>query len=27
MMASFMQEPGVASRESIPVPKGAVEVW
>jgi tRNA-dihydrouridine synthase B len=29
MVASFMQErePGVASREHIPVPKGPVEVW
>src|SRR6185503_3230618 len=27
MIASFMQEPGVAQRESIPVPKGPVEVW
>ncbi len=27
MVASFMQEPGVAQRESIPVPKGPVEVW
>jgi nifR3 family TIM-barrel protein len=27
MVASFMQEPGVARRESIPVPKGPVEVW
>lgn len=24
---SFMQEPAVAARESIPVPKGPVEVW
>ena len=24
---SFMQEPAVAGRESIPVPKGPVEVW
>lgn len=27
MVASFMQEPGVAARASIPVPKGPVEVW
>jgi nifR3 family TIM-barrel protein len=27
MMASFMQEPAVAQREQIPVPKGPVEVW
>ena len=27
LVASFMQEPGVARRESIPVPKGPVEVW
>jgi nifR3 family TIM-barrel protein len=27
MVASFMQEQGVARRESIPVPKGPVEVW
>lgn len=27
MVASFMQEPGVAARTSIPVPKGPVEVW
>jgi nifR3 family TIM-barrel protein len=27
LVASFMQEPGVAQRESIPVPKGPVEVW
>jgi tRNA-dihydrouridine synthase B len=27
MVASFMQEPGVAQRQSIPVPKGPVEVW
>ena len=27
MVASFMQEPGVTQRESIPVPKGPVEVW
>lgn len=27
MVASFMQEPAVAARESIPVPKGPVEVW
>ena len=27
MVASFMQEPGVAQREQIPVPKGPVEVW
>jgi nifR3 family TIM-barrel protein len=27
MIASFMQEPAVAARESIPVPKGPVEVW
>jgi nifR3 family TIM-barrel protein len=27
MVASFMQEPGVAQRESIPVPKGPVETW
>jgi nifR3 family TIM-barrel protein len=27
MVASFMQEPGVAQHESIPVPKGPVEVW
>jgi hypothetical protein len=25
--ASFMQEPGAASRQEIPVPKGPVEVW
>jgi nifR3 family TIM-barrel protein len=27
LVASFMQEPGVATREQIPVPKGPVEVW
>jgi nifR3 family TIM-barrel protein len=27
LVASFMQEPGVARREHIPVPKGPVEVW
>lgn len=27
LVASFMQEPAVASREEIPVPKGPVEVW
>jgi nifR3 family TIM-barrel protein len=27
MVASFMQEPAVAQREAIPVPKGPVEVW
>jgi nifR3 family TIM-barrel protein len=27
LIASFMQEPEVARRESIPVPKGPVEVW
>ena len=27
MVASFMQEPAVAARERIPVPKGPVEVW
>jgi nifR3 family TIM-barrel protein len=27
MVASFMQEPGVAQRQNIPVPKGPVEVW
>jgi len=27
MVASFMQEPGVAQRAAIPVPKGPVEVW
>ena len=27
MVASFMQEPGVARRETIPVPQGPVEVW
>ena len=27
MVASFMQPPGVASREQIPVPQGPVEVW
>ncbi|MFO1499758.1 MAG: tRNA dihydrouridine synthase DusB [Verrucomicrobiota bacterium] len=27
MVASFMQEPGVATRLSIPVPKGPVDVW
>ena len=27
MVASFMQEPAVAARSSIPVPKGPVEVW
>jgi nifR3 family TIM-barrel protein len=27
MVASFMQEPDVARREQIPVPKGPVEVW
>jgi len=27
LVASFMQEPGAASRSAIPVPKGPVEVW
>jgi len=27
LVASFMQEPAVARREQIPVPKGPVEVW
>jgi nifR3 family TIM-barrel protein len=27
MVASFMQEPGVARHDHIPVPKGPVEVW
>lgn len=27
MVASFMQEPGEAPRQAIPVPKGPVEVW
>ncbi|MSU41643.1 MAG: tRNA dihydrouridine synthase DusB [Pedosphaera sp.] len=27
MIASFMQEPAVAQRSAIPVPKGPVEVW
>jgi nifR3 family TIM-barrel protein len=27
LVASFLEEPGVARRESIPVPKGPVEVW
>jgi nifR3 family TIM-barrel protein len=27
MVPSFMQEPGVTQRESIPVPKGPVETW
>jgi len=27
LIASFMQEPGVAGRREIPVPKGPVEVW
>jgi nifR3 family TIM-barrel protein len=27
MVASFMQEPAVATRENIPVPKGPVELW
>jgi tRNA-dihydrouridine synthase B len=27
MVASFMQEPAVAQRNQIPVPKGPVEVW
>jgi len=27
MVASFMREPASATRESIPVPKGPVEVW
>jgi len=27
LVASFMEEPAVASRENIPVPKGPVEVW
>ena len=27
MVASFMQQPGAAQRENIPVPKGPVEVW
>jgi nifR3 family TIM-barrel protein len=27
MVASFMQEPAVAARQQIPVPKGPVEVW
>jgi hypothetical protein len=27
MVASFMEEPAVARRNEIPVPKGPVEVW
>jgi tRNA-dihydrouridine synthase B len=27
MVASFMQEPAVAQREAIPVPKGPVDLW
>ena len=27
MVASFMREPAAAARDSIPVPKGPVEVW
>jgi hypothetical protein len=27
MVASFMQEPAVALREQMPVPKGPVNVW
>jgi tRNA-dihydrouridine synthase B len=27
LVASFMQEPGAAARNAIPVPKGPVEVW
>jgi tRNA-dihydrouridine synthase B len=27
LVASFMQEPAVAARQNIPVPKGPVEVW
>jgi hypothetical protein len=27
LVASFMQEPGSAARQQIPVPKGPVEVW
>src|SRR6185295_15903061 len=27
LVASFMQEPGVAQRQQIPVPKGPIEVW
>ncbi len=27
LVASFMQEPGVTERQSIPVPKGPVEAW
>jgi tRNA-dihydrouridine synthase B len=27
LVPSFMQEPGVAQRQAIPVPKGPVEVW
>lgn len=27
LVASFMQEPGVAQRQQIPTPKGPVEVW
>ncbi|HSU55899.1 MAG TPA: tRNA dihydrouridine synthase DusB [Candidatus Dormibacteraeota bacterium] len=27
MVASFMQQPAVANRQQIPVPKGPVEVW
>jgi len=27
MVASFMREPAVASRDAIPVPKGPVDVW
>jgi tRNA-dihydrouridine synthase B len=27
LVASFMQEPGAAQRQQIPVPKGPVEVW
>lgn len=27
LVASFMEEPGVAQRQAIPVPKGPVDVW
>jgi hypothetical protein len=27
LVASFMQEPGAAPRQAIPVPKGPVEMW
>ncbi len=27
MVASFMQEPAVAARQAIPVPRGPVEIW